>query len=237
MTRCLLRNSDTEWLLFKEPRTILAARCLADVVPMLAKAEEFVTRMNGYAAGYIAYEAAPAFDRALKSHAPGHLPLLVLGLFDAPQRLSEPPRSALTETRPTNWSMTTSRDQYIANLARIREEIALGNTYQVNYTTRLAADRTPDPATLFANMAIDSPYAALLEFPEFAIVSASPELFFRQDGTQLQCEPMKGTAERGLTAESDDAQAAELQASVKNRAENVMITDMIRNDLGRVARP
>lgn len=237
MTRCLLRNNDTEWFLFREPRTVLTARSIADVVPMLARAEEFVTKQNGYAAGYIAYEAAPAFDGALQTRAPGRLPLLMLGLFDGPQRLSDLPLAALAEPRPADWSMTTSRAQYVANVAAIREEIALGNTYQVNYTTRLTADRAPQPAALFAAVAVDAPYAALLEFPEFSIVSASPELFFRQDGARLQCEPMKGTAERGLTAESDRAQAAELQASVKNRAENIMITDMVRNDLGRVARP
>lgn len=237
MTRCLLRNSDTEWLLFREPRAVLTARCIADVVPMLKAAETFVTEQEGYAAGYIAYEAAPAFDRALQTHAPGGLPLLMLGLFDAPQRLSEPPLTASANAQAANWRMTTGREQYIAHLANIREQIALGNTYQVNYTTRLTADRALDAAALFADIAADAPYAALLEFSGHSIVSASPELFFRLDGAGLRCEPMKGTAERGLTTETDKAQASTLQASTKNRAENVMITDMIRNDLGRVARP
>ena len=94
-----------------------------------------------------------------------------------------------------------------------------------------------DPWNLFLRLvaAQDPPYGAFLDTGEWAICSASPELFFRLDGTRIQCRPMKGTAARGRTQAEDLAQAQALQASEKERAENVMIVDMVRHDLGRVA--
>ena len=123
-------------------------------------------------------------------------------------------------------------------MARIHEHIAAGDTYQVNYTYRLRAPWAGDPLERFAALARAqrSRYAAFLDAGRFAVLSASPELCFRLEDDLLTCRPMKGTAPRGLTLVEDRLQAAGLRASEKERAENVMIVDMVRNDLGRIAR-
>ena len=133
--------------------------------------------------------------------------------------------------------MSMSQSDYIKKLSAIKQQIELGNTYQINYTVRERANNVADPWDLFLNAAADAPYATYIECSDHAIVSASPELFFELDSQQLVSKPMKGTAPRGLTSAGDLELRDDLQDSYKNRAENVMITDMVRNDLGRVAKP
>jgi para-aminobenzoate synthetase/4-amino-4-deoxychorismate lyase len=127
---------------------------------------------------------------------------------------------------------------YARALTCIQEHIAAGDTYQVNYTFPLEADFAGDPEALFARLlAAQRPsQAAFLDLGRFALASSSPELFFRRERDHLTTRPMKGTSVRGLTAEEDDRCAVALQASLKDRAENLMIVDLLRNDLGRVAR-
>jgi para-aminobenzoate synthetase/4-amino-4-deoxychorismate lyase len=121
----------------------------------------------------------------------------------------------------------------------VREAIARGDTYQVNLTWRLRAPFAGCAADLFAALyeAQPVPHAALLELGDHALLSLSPELFFRRRGGLVICRPMKGTAPRGRWPAEDAAAAAALAGSEKERAENLMIVDMVRNDLGRVARP
>jgi para-aminobenzoate synthetase/4-amino-4-deoxychorismate lyase len=130
-----------------------------------------------------------------------------------------------------------SRTDYDEAVTRIKDYIASGETYQVNYSIRLRAPFSGDPWMLFLELvqAQQAEYGAYVDAGRFSICSASPELFFCLDGNRLTSRPMKGTAARGLTALEDDAQARWLHHSEKNRAENVMIVDMVRNDMGRVA--
>ncbi len=122
-------------------------------------------------------------------------------------------------------------------MKRIKEWIRSGDTYQVNYTHRLGARLAAEPWEFFLHLAAaqEPPYGAFVDTGEWVIGSASPELFFQLDGDRIVCRPMKGTAARGLTQAQDLAQAEALRASEKERAENVMIVDMVRHDLGRVA--
>jgi para-aminobenzoate synthetase/4-amino-4-deoxychorismate lyase len=135
------------------------------------------------------------------------------------------------------WTADTSESAYTAAIARIKAYIAAGDTYQVNYTWRMMAEFAGDPWALFADLwrAQRAPYAAYMDAGDHVICSASPELFFARRGDTLTCRPMKGTAPRGLCPAADEASAAWLRASEKDRAENLMIVDMIRNDLGRIA--
>jgi para-aminobenzoate synthetase/4-amino-4-deoxychorismate lyase len=133
--------------------------------------------------------------------------------------------------------MTTPRQSYLDTIEDIKKQIALGNSYQINYTIRQRAEDVVDPWQLFLRVAGDAPYAAYLDFEDHAIVSASPELFFSLDAEELLCRPMKGTAARGMSLVDDRAVERKLYNSPKNRAENVMITDMLRNDMGRIAAP
>jgi len=234
LEKVILRD-DADWLTFTGPSEVLTARQPKDVLPALIEAEKRVDADNLFAAGFVSYEAASGFDPAHQTNPTGQLPLVCLGLFDKAQRSSDLDSSAVRASMPLSWEMGEQPEDYREKILEIKRQIALGNTYQINYTVRQYASSVTDPWQLFLNVATDVSHAAYVECQDRAIISASPELFFQLDGDQLTCRPMKGTAPRGMTTESDLALREELQHSVKNRAENVMIADMIRNDLGRVA--
>jgi para-aminobenzoate synthetase / 4-amino-4-deoxychorismate lyase len=177
----------------------------------------------------------------------GDFPLLWFGLFERVEEIELPTAPA---GRRSEWQPSVSRAEYFEALARIKELIRCGDTYQVNYTFRLtragarageasAVAGETDPWDLFLQLAAaqQAPFSAFIDAGDWVICSASPELFFSLDGERVACRPMKGTAARGMAAAQDRAQAAALSASEKDRAENVMIVDMVRHDLGRIARP
>jgi para-aminobenzoate synthetase/4-amino-4-deoxychorismate lyase len=245
------------WLHFREPRAVIEARTLPEVMPALRRLEA-AARAGAWAAGFIAYEAAPAFDPALTTHAPADFPLMWFGLYDVPNLTPQPPSlhgkgewatPLLSPQRGEKgpgdeggfalgeWAPTVTEAEYAQAVGCIKDYIARGLTYQVNYTFRLRAPFSGEPRALFARLAgaARAPYAAFVEAGRFALCSASPELFFTREGNILTSKPMKGTAARGRTLIEDEARAEWLRGSEKNRAENVMIVDMIRNDIGRVA--
>ncbi|MCX7852515.1 MAG: aminodeoxychorismate synthase component I [Caldilineales bacterium] len=232
-------RADTEkaWWRFERPVAVLVAHHVRDVIPHLRRAEAAVGAEGLYAVGFVAYEAAPAFDPALTvAPASSAVPLVWLGLFPPPAVLDDLP-AADDDFALGEWEPSVAAESYAEAIRQIKTQIALGNTYQVNYTLRLRARFEGDPWALFRRLwqAQPTPYAAYIETDTFAVCSASPELFFRFEDGRVTARPMKGTAPRGRTLAEDEAQAQALRASVKNRAENVMIVDMIRNDLGRVA--
>jgi para-aminobenzoate synthetase/4-amino-4-deoxychorismate lyase len=187
----------------------------------------------------VAYEAAPAFDAALATRAPDpRLPLAWFAVYARRDEV-EPASASDAEFELGDWEMATPEADYLERVGAIRELIAAGDTYQVNYTVRLRAPFRGDPAALYDRLARAqrSAFCAYLEVDGFAIVSASPELFFRAADGELELRPMKGTRPRGRFPAEDAALAAELRASPKERAENLMIVDLLRNDAGRVAEP
>ncbi len=206
------------------------ARAAFEAVARVVEAEGL------YAVGYLAYEAAAAYGLAAHPTAPDGPPPLWFGLFR--RRESIAPPAATGDFRFGEWRPSLDFPAYAAAIARIKDAIARGDTYQANFTFHLRADFAGDPWALFASLvaAQRARYCAYLDLGRFVICSASPELFFTLDGAAVASRPMKGTAPRGLTLSGDRAQMAWLRQSEKNRAENVMIVDMIRNDLGRVAR-
>ncbi|MDQ3606465.1 MAG: aminodeoxychorismate synthase component I, partial [Gemmatimonadota bacterium] len=139
---------------------------------------------------------------------------------------------------PGGWRATVAEPEYRASIERIREWIAAGDSYQVNYTLRLRAPFRGDDLALYSRLcrAAGAAYCAYLRIPAFSILSASPELFFRWAAGELELRPMKGTRPRGRWPAEDHALAAELLASAKERAENLMIVDLLRNDAGRISR-
>ena len=231
---------DDDWLLFENPVEILAARTPDEVFQCLEKIEQ----SGLWAAGFVSYEVASAFDDALKTHKPGKLPLLQFGLFERVEQTFLPAHSSREgrlESLPLyqlgEWKPSVSRGEYFEAIAAIKEHIAAGDTYQVNYTFRLNADFSGDAYSFFCDLtaAQQGRYGAFIETDDFSICSASPEIFFElQDGV-ITSRPMKGTLPRGLTFSKDRKNAETLRNSPKDRAENIMIVDMIRNDLGRVA--
>ena len=214
---------------------MIEAHSLVDVLPALEQADRLVHERRLWAAGFVSYEAGPAFDPAMTAHKPGILPFAWFALFDAPAVSPAP----FAENPPVlDWLPSISRADYSRAIHRIKQHISRGDTYQVNYTLRMRALAHTEPESLFNAMANGQRcgYAAFIETDDFAICSASPELFFDLSGAVLTSKPMKGTAPRGLSSAEDEQNAAWLQASEKNRAENLMIVDMVRNDMGRIAR-
>jgi para-aminobenzoate synthetase component I len=132
-----------------------------------------------------------------------------------------------------------SRDDYGLAFARIQGYIRAGDCYQVNLAQRFQARIPQDPYAVYRAMrqANPAPFGALLEYPFGSVLSASPERFLALDGGHVRTDPIKGTRPRGQSADADRALARELAASAKDRAENVMIVDLLRNDLGRVCVP
>ena len=233
----ILHNATTkQWLCFKEPYQVIASTKIDDVQRALREIEALSNKNRWYAAGFVSYEAANAFDSALCTHPAGHFPLLWFGLYPEPE-LFPLPAPDFGEYSLGDPVPSIGQSKYDRAIQRIQSHISAGDTYQVNYTLRLHASFSGDPWQLFLAMVRAQPagYSAWVDTGQFAICSASPELFFRLEGSRLTCKPMKGTVKRGRTLEEDEALSKWLYNSEKNRAENLMIVDMIRNDLGRVA--
>ena len=220
---------------FTNPLEIITASDSGEVRPALREVER-AARAGAYAVGYVAYEAAPAFDRALVVREAA-TPLLWFGVFDAPA--SRPPEGLFAggDYALSAWGPSEGRDAYEQSVREVREAIARGDTYQVNYTFRLRARFRGDAFAFYERLRAAQPtrFGAYLDTGRFQILSASPELFFRRRGARVLTRPMKGTAARGRWEEEDDEARRALASSEKERAENIMIVDLLRNDLGRVA--
>ncbi len=224
------------WLAFDRPRAVLEARRVEEVAEVVRRAAA-AAEDGIWAAGFLAYEAAPAFDPAFVTRPPGALPLAWFGLFDESREVALdelPPGGAL---RLGEWTPALDAEAYARRVATIRRAIARGDTYQVNLTFPLRSSYAGDPWSLFRRLAVPpSPgHRAWVDLGGHQICSLSPELFFALDGDRVTARPMKGTARRGPTTAGDLAQRRWLAGSPKDRAENLMIVDMLRNDLGRVA--
>lgn len=217
-------------------------------VPALLHAVEQAARAGHWCVGALRYEAAPAFDAALAVHevpAQQTVPLVWFAVYDAPLPW---PQQGAADAQPdasVDWADPLPRTDFDAALARIQQGIAEGRFYQVNYTAPLTGRlHAGTPQALFAALQRAQPggYAALLDMGEVQALSVSPELFFDwragADGSgAILTRPMKGTAARGATPEADAQREQRLRASPKERAENVMIVDLLRNDLSRLAQP
>ena len=219
---------------FEAPLEVLVAHTLDEVRPLLA-AVDALSRQGLWCVGYVRYEAAPAFDTALAVH-PADGPLACFGVYKTAQAW---PQTVATSAAQVTWQPGLDRSTFDRQMHEIHEAIAAGELYQVNYTAPLQGDLQGDPMALFLAMLRAQPngYAAWLDSGFDQVLSVSPELFFDWQGDLLLVRPMKGTAPRGADAQADQAQAHTLQNSPKERAENVMIVDLIRNDVSRVAEP
>lgn len=225
-----------QWSLFYRPLRVYIAYDLHTVANVLHTVEQDVRINHLHAAGFVAYEAGPGFDPALTIRSPDGFPLAWLGVYREPEPVS------LGPLPPDNlpvipWEPTVSESEYRRSFHKIKAYIRAGHTYQVNYSFRLRAPFSRDPWPLFVQMAHAQGYGygAFVNTEAWTVCSASPELFFILEGGELISRPMKGTAPRGLRHTDDTEQANKLARSEKNRAENVMIVDMVRNDMGQIA--
>ncbi|KKC37729.1 hypothetical protein WH87_08420 [Devosia epidermidihirudinis] len=234
-----------ENLLFSAPRSVLVAHDAAGVRAALAELD--AAKSQGlWAAGYLAYEMGFVFEERLAHLLPERsaTPLLWLGLYDAPQRLSvDEVDQLLAETAGTATGQAVdvvpSLDlaDYTKAFTRVKALIEAGDTYQVNLTLKARFRLDGDPVALYRDLVAKQPvsYGALIHTGSQWILSRSPELFVASKGDTLSARPMKGTLKRGRTIAEDAVGRAALAGDEKNRAENLMIVDLLRNDLGRIA--
>lgn len=229
----LLHHNDTgQWLSFREPVAVLATHDPKRVISLMNEVEARVESESLTAVGFVTYEAAAGFDPSMVVHVDSEMPLVCFGLFSSSEVVAAPVAS--DQGSQQLWRFTESAQSHRDAVEQIRDLIAAGSVYQINHTTRLQGS-VNDAVQLFAEVATGAPHAALIEGDIHTIVSASPECFFALDGEQIYSQPMKGTAARGSDPAADQAQRDWLAASTKNQSENLMITDMVRNDLGRIA--
>lgn len=238
------RLAEDKWLQLSSPTRILRADAVADVRPLLDAVEIVAREQSQLVAGFVSYEAAarPLSTRPPKPALPAW-PLAWFACFpvDSAELCDLPSGRATFHVGPLTTS--ASRRAFAASHAAIRDRLAAGDSYQVNHTFRLAGPFTGDVEAFFAALAARQPsrFAAYLHTGEWTVASVSPELFFAREagpaGTPVRVtmRPMKGTAARAATPAEDAAVAQRLRTSAKECAENVMIVDMVRNDLGRVA--
>jgi para-aminobenzoate synthetase/4-amino-4-deoxychorismate lyase len=237
-------------LLFSEPQRTLVARRRAEVPGVLAAVEE-ATRAGQFVAGFVGYEAGYAFEpdhfppdeqRAANDRA---LPLVELGVYERPHSveaaLLEAALGGVAETpRVEDLRFAIARANYRQKIAQVKDAIRAGDVYQINLTAPVRFRFEGEPLALYRRMRRRQPvpYGAFLNLGDGRrVLSASPELFFRRDGARVWTRPMKGTVRRGASPEEDQRLRRALAADEKNRAENVMIVDLLRNDLSVCCEP
>lgn len=225
------------WRIFRKPFSILQAKTCQELPELLHQIDQ-ARRTGSWVVGFVSYEAAGAFDRAFPPpHPHRDLPLAWFAFFDQAENSSFP--SCLSERSQPSWTTGLDPQSYQDKARKILDWIAAGDCYQTNFTFPMHAHIEGNIWPLFTQWihAQQCRYGGLIHTGGHILASASPELFFRREGSCLTCRPMKGTTSRMPGSEADQKQSDWLHHSAKNRAENVMIVDMIRNDLGRIAKP
>ena len=220
---------------FGRPSRQRVARTLDEVIPLIQSAEA-AARDGSWVALALSYEAAPAFDSALTAKAGSEFPLAWMGVF-------REPTSSKLATNPgippliSEWEPQMSKRHYQRAIQSIRDYIEAGDTYQVNFTFPLVGHFAGDSFSWFRKIAESqgAAYSAYIDIGSHTILSFSPELFVERRGKKLITRPMKGTLARGRWTEEDRERAEQLRSSLKDRAENVMIVDLLRSDLGKIA--
>ena len=238
-TVVLYTSATRQWLRFSSPQQVISTKVIHEVKPLLRYIENIVESKKLYATGFLSYESAPAFDEALRvKKTDGSFPLLWFGLYKKPLAiLLQNPHSSHPGYKTGAWRPSVRLSTYKKNINCIKNFISRGETYQVNYTFRLTTAFHGGEWPFFVDLVsgAKADYAAFIDTGRFVICSASPELFFQLNNHTLVSRPMKGTAPRGRFLLEDRQNRQWLASSEKNRAENIMIVDMIRNDMGRIA--
>jgi para-aminobenzoate synthetase/4-amino-4-deoxychorismate lyase len=234
---------------FFNPAYVISIDRIEQVPELFSEIERY--RNQGFfAAGYIGYECGYHFeDIATRAPLPSSMPLAWFGLYRHPLvfdhqtgEWEETPLSPLSNIDVsayslTNCSLRISEAEYVKKIASIKGYIAAGDTYQVNFTDKYTFDFSGSPVACFASLREKQKvgYSAFINAEGKYILSFSPELFFKISGNKISTRPMKGTARRGRNLAEDDRMRLWLQNDEKNRSENLMIVDLLRNDVGRIS--
>jgi para-aminobenzoate synthetase / 4-amino-4-deoxychorismate lyase len=233
--------------LFLSPERLILARHIDEIPRLFAQIDEALSQ-GLYVAGFLSYECGYHFGQF--SYENSSEPIAWFGAYKSAQtfdHLLQPESNQHREefpdatspghsVAPDNAALEISKDEYVAQIHKIKGYLAAGETYQVNFTDRLAFSTALAPADVFDQLARRQgvAYSAFLNFERSAILSFSPELFFKMEGNRIWTRPMKGTMPRGLDLIDDQRMAVRLRNDDKNLSEHVMIVDLLRNDLGRI---
>ncbi len=216
---------------------------LEEVQTAISTISEKVEKESVFAVLLLSYEAGAAFDEAFPKCDPVDQPLLFAQIFQKREQFSFFPVSksdgeVKRKLGELHFQQSESAQSYEQKFAEIQNSIQQGESYQVNFTFQQEASFQAEPFEVFSLLAQSgcSRYGAYLQHERFSFISLSPELFFRLDKDSICTEPMKGTLPRGLSYASDLRAGRKLHRSEKDRAENVMIVDLLRNDLSRIAK-
>lgn len=243
----LPNHADEEAWLFTQPVREITAHTTEEFKQSLTIIDE-MRKQGHYLAGYISYEAGYALSEKLvdllNDAKTGDQPLLQFYAFDQVQRISAADVTdtlkALPESPPyiQNWQPAETESEYVSNLSRVHDYISAGDTYQVNHTYRVNFDLAGSIHGLYTSLRERQPvpFSSLMHLPGYSILSLSPELFVRKQGKVLSTKPMKGTSPRGSTDEEDATILKAMAEDKKQQSENLMIVDLMRNDIGRLAK-
>ena len=235
----------TPSLLFTDPLDVVTASVPEDVSDAIARLERHLSDGH-HAAGFLAYELGYALEPKLAQLMPKErsVPLLWFGIYKAPRAMTEyeVDRWLATHTQSGSYQFTDvtrawDRDDYLARFRSVQEKIRAGDIYQLNLTFKSRFRLTGSPLTFYRDLRQRQrvAYGGIVDTGDVTVLSSSPELFIEKDGRVVTTRPMKGTAPREATPESDAEARHELSTDIKQRAENLMIVDLMRNDLGRMA--
>lgn len=231
-------KSDSFLLL--KPKEIITIKSLKRLDEKLNRIDQLIKKgFAGYA--LIDYEAGYLFEKKLNKYLPKNTELIRFFFYDPKDVISIKSKKISIESdekyQIKNFRLNTNRSEFVNSIKKIREYIKKGDTYQVNYTVKGKFDFSGSFSDLFSNLIFNqsAQYTSFINDGKNIILSLSPELFFEVKGRKIKSKPMKGTSRRGLNLIEDLKKKNELMNSVKNRAENVMIVDLIRNDLGRIS--
>lgn len=228
--------------LFKSPLEIISCDTPSRIKPSIDRIEHFVKK-GYFAVGFLSYEAGFGLEEALKAKEGRNFPLLWFGLFKDPERFDHSKVVFIDDVSKSDHIIKDieaeiSKREYIDSIGKIKTYIEKGDTYQVNHTFKLnfSFSGTMTDLYLYLRKKQSVSYSALIKFNGKYILSFSPELFFNREKSFMQVKPMKGTADRGRSLKEDVDNAKLLHLCPKNRSENIMIVDLLRNDLSRISK-
>lgn len=221
-------------LLFRNPKFLISCTKLSSL-PGCFQAVEEALAQGFYVAGFFSYEAGYGFEEKLQETRDYDFPLIYMGVYEAPRDEPLKKKTSLPN-EVEDLRLNISQEAYAANIRTIRDFIAKGDVYQITYCIKLLFTFRGSPFSLYKTLLREQPvpYPAYIETERFSILSLSPEMFIKKESARVMTKPMKGTWPRGQDALSDFIHRMRFQFDMKNRAENVMIADLLRNDLGRV---
>ncbi|MFA6169278.1 MAG: aminodeoxychorismate synthase component I [Candidatus Margulisiibacteriota bacterium] len=223
-------------LLFEQPLDLIVARHGHELAACFTEMESALSK-GCYLAGFLSYEAGYGFEAKLATENKSSFPLLQMGIYKEP-KLPHSNRAinCAVKSEVTNKKTNITQEKYFANIRKIREYLEAGDTYEITYCLKFLFDFAGDPYTFYRQLYATQPvpYPAYIEGDDYFMLSLSPELFLKKRGNFLTTKPMKGTWPRGRNLWEDLWAGRKLHFDGKNRAENLMITDLLRNDLGRI---